>query len=386
MPQRILLLSDIFPPKTGGSGRWFWEIYSRFPPESVVVAAGEGPGAIEHDKTHPLQVHRLPIEMRTRGLRPLSNLKKYWRTAKAIRRLLRAERGTIVHAARNLPEGFIAYLVKKVRGTPYLCYVHGEDVGVSATSRELAWMTRRVFSRASLVIANSNNTRQMLLTEWGLPEAKVRLLYPGVDTTRFVPAPRCDQTRAQLGWDQRRVVLTVGRLQKRKGHDMLIRALPEIRRAVPNVLYAILGEGEEMPALVKLADQLGVSEQVQFLGEVDDTILAQCYQQCDLFALPNRAVGRDIEGFGMVLLEAQASGRPVIAGASGGTAETMSSPETGMVVNCDEPGPLASLVVELLQDPARLDRMGAAGREWVTARFDWKALAREAAELFDVKP
>ena len=147
--------------------------------------------------------------------------------------------------------------------------------------------------------------------------------------------------RARLGWGERRVVLTVGRLQKRKGHDMMIRALPAIRRAVPDVLYAIVGDGEERAALEQLAEQEGVRQSVQFLGEVDDETLVRCYQQCDLFALPNRQVGGDIEGFGMVLLEAQACGRPVLAGASGGTAETMRVPETGRVVPCDRPQELA---------------------------------------------
>jgi phosphatidylinositol alpha-1,6-mannosyltransferase len=115
---------------------------------------------------------------------------------------------------------------------------------------------------------------------------------------------------------------------------------------------------------------------------VDDDRLVQLYQQCDLFMLPNRQVGRDIEGFGMVLLEAQSCGKPVIAGASGGTAETMRIPETGLAIPCDEPGNLAAAVVELLADPGRRARMGAAAREWVVERFDWGNLSRQAEALF----
>src|SRR5205814_10004845 len=108
-----------------------------------------------------------------------------------------------------------------------------------------------------------------------------------------------------------------------------------------------------------------------FLGELDDATLLCCYQQCDLFVLPNRQVGRDIEGFGIVLLEAQACGKPVVAGASGGTAETMRIPETGRVVPCDHPDELAALVTELLADRARLARMGEAARRWTVERLDW---------------
>src|SRR5262249_29561593 len=117
-------------------------------------------------------------------------------------------------------------------------------------------------------------------------------------------------------------------------------------------------------------------------GEIEDDAMVRCYQQCDLFALPNRQVGKDIEGFGMVLLEAQACGRPVLAGTSGGTAETMRIPETGRVVSCDDLDALAAMVIELLSDREKLDQMGVAGRQWVVDRFDWAALSRQAAELF----
>jgi phosphatidylinositol alpha-1,6-mannosyltransferase len=382
MSTRTLLLSDIFPPKTGGSGRWFWEIYSRLPRQEYIVATGHDPRATEFDDTHDLKLFRLPLEMRTRGIKSFRNLKHYFNMARRVRKLVKREGITALHCARNLPEGFTAFLVKLWTGTKYLCYVHGEDIGVSATSRELTWLTRRVFAGASLVIANSNNTRNLLLKEWGLPEAKVRLLYPGVDTNKFVPVKADANVRRELGWTDRRVLLTVGRLQKRKGHDMLLRALPEIRHTHPNVLYAILGEGEERASLLALVNELKLRDHVQFLGEVHDNLLLQCYQQCDLFVLPNRQVGRDFEGFGMVLLEAQACGKPVIGGQSGGTSETMKLSTSGHVVPCETPEPLAKLLTELLSDPARMSAMGHAGREWVCEKFDWDSLSREAAIVF----
>lgn len=386
MLPRILLLSDIFPPKTGGSGRWFWEIYSRLPPERVVIGTGHDERSSAFDASHDLEVRRLPLRMSTRGIRSFRNFRQYIANAWRIRRLVRRERIQVVHAGRNLPEGFIAYLVKRFTGTPYLSYVHGEDVAVASTSRELAWMTRRVLRHASGVIANSQNTRKMLLDEWQIPEAKVHLLYPGVDTKRFVPVAQDETARHSLGWEGRRVLLTVGRLQQRKGHDMLIRAIPAIREQLPEVLYAILGDGDERAKLQELTQSLSLENHVQFLGEIDDAQLLHCYQQCDIFVLPNRAVGRDVEGFGMVLLEAQACGKPVVAGASGGTAETMKIPETGQIVACETPEPLAHLLTELLGDRARLEAMGRAGRAWVAERFDWDALALQAAGLFAKTP
>jgi phosphatidylinositol alpha-1,6-mannosyltransferase len=379
----ILLVSNIFPPKTGGSGRWFWEIYRRLPREEFLIAAGEDPRQKGFDATHDLRVLRLPLAMRAWGIRSLEGLRGYFRTVSRLSRVVRAHRVAMVHAARCLPEGVMALALRYLCGVPYACYIHGEDVNSASTSRELTWLVRRVLHGADFLIPNSRNTAALLRDEWDMPAARVRLLYPGVDTERFRPAARDPAVRARLGWGDRRVVLTVGRLQKRKGQDQMIRALAQVRKAVPDVLYVIVGDGEEREPLRRLAAEEGLGRHVQFRGEVDDADLVRCYQQCDLFVLSNREeAARDIEGFGMVLLEAQACGRPVVAGASGGTAETMRIPETGRIVCCDGPDALAALVIELLSDPPLRNRMGAAGRQWVAGQFDWDVLSRQAAQLF----
>lgn len=377
-----LLISEVFPPRTGGSGRWFWEIYRRLPREQFLVAAGEAPGHEAFDRTHDLRLVRLPLTLPSWGVRSLRELRDYWRPVRALRRFIKAERVSMIHCGRCLPEGLMALALKYWTGVRYACYVHGEDMTLATTSRELTWLTRRVVNNAEFFIANSRNTERILRENWQVAPERAHVLHPGVDTGWCVPAPRDAQARSRLGWGERPVVLTVGRLQKRKGQDQMILALKTIRQAVPDVLYAVVGDGEEREALKGLVEREGLGGHVQFMGEVGDDRLRECYQQCDLFALPNRQVGQDIEGFGMVLLEAQASGKPVVAGASGGTAETMRIPETGRVVPCDGPDKLAALVVDLLSDRERLARMGAAGRQWVVERFDWEALSRQAACLF----
>jgi phosphatidylinositol alpha-1,6-mannosyltransferase len=376
------LVSDIFPPKTGGSGRWFWEVYRRLPRTSYATAAGEDPRQEDFDRTHDLRVVRLPLTLRAWGIVSVEGLRGYARAIRRLHRLIAQERIEMVHCGRCLPEGVMGLALRLWTGVSYACYVHGEDVGTAHYSREHRWLADRVLRGASFLIANSRNTERILTEDWGVPRDRIRLLHPGVDTGRFVPAAPDRSLRAALGWGQRPVVLTVGRLQLRKGHDQMIRTLPAIREAVPGVLYAIAGDGEERPRLEDLVARQGLDSHVRFLGEIDDDRLVECYQQCDLFVLPNRQVGRDIEGFGMVLLEAQACGKPVVAGASGGTAETMRIAETGLVVPCDGPDELAAVVVELLADPDRRARMGAAARAWVVERFDWESLSRQAEVLF----
>lgn len=379
---RTLLLSEIFPPTHGGSGRWFWEIYRRFPQERVTCLVGTHPDQLEFDAAHEMDVVREHLTQSEWGIARLAGWKQYLGNLKKLRRVVRDREVDRIQCGRCLPEGWLAWLMKRTSGIPYECYVHGEDVETAACSRELRWMVRRILGSADRLIANSHNTASLLETQWNVPTDRITVLHPGVDTQRFQPAARCDETRGQLGWRHHTVILTVGRLQRRKGQDMMIRALPMIREAIPNVLYAIVGDGEERASLEELANAEGVPDAVQFLGGIDDAQMISAYQQCDLFALPNRTVGRDIEGFGMVLLEAQACGRPVSAGKSGGTAETMKLHETGVVVPCETPEPLAEAVAKLLLDPRTLNEMGAAGREWATTNFDWDSLARKASGLF----
>jgi phosphatidylinositol alpha-1,6-mannosyltransferase len=381
-----LLVSEVFPPMAGGSGRWFWEIYRRLPREQVVVAAGQQPRQEEFDAEHDLRLERLPLTLSDWGVRSRAGRAGYWRAWAAVRRMVKKHGIGEIHCGKALPEGWIARLMKARCGTPYVCYVHGEELMVAEGSRELRWLTRRVLKAARLIIANSRNTHDLLADRWKIRRDRLRMMHPGADTRRFSPTERDEQVCESLGWAGRTVVLTAGRLQRRKGQDMLIRALPAIRQQVPNVLYSIVGEGDDRHYLRRLVDESGVADCVQFRGEPGDRELAQCYQQCDLFVLPNRTVGKDIEGFGMVLVEAQACGKPVIAGDSGGTRETMRVGQTGLIVDCTAPEPLASAVVELLLNASTRETMGRAGRQWATSQFDWECLARRAREIFEGGP
>src|SRR5580704_4084202 len=138
------------------------------------------------------------------------------------------------------------------------------------SSRQLRWITRNVMNEASFLVANSHNSERILLDEWDIPPERIRLLYPGADCQRFVPAPRNLAVRQTLGWGDRPVVLTVGRLQKRKGHDRMIRALLQVRQQVPDVLYAIVGAGDEQETLKQLAAELHLGDSVIFHDEISD--------------------------------------------------------------------------------------------------------------------
>jgi len=379
----ILLLSEIFPPAKGGSGRWMWELHRRLAGCEVTVVAGRQRGDAEFDATSGLRTDRLELRFASWGLSNLRSGAQYIRAAIALRRIIARVRPQMIHCGKCLPEGLLAAWLQRWRGIPFRCFVHGEELTLAGTSRELRKLTAIVLNRAQSVIANSDHTRKLLMDEWQVAGDRVVVLHPGVDTARFVPA-RCDAAvRGRLGWINRRIILTVGALQKRKGQDMMIRALPQIRAACPDVLYSVVGEGWERPYLEALVDEHQVRDVVQFRATPPDDELIECYQQCDLFALPNRRIGWDFEGFGIVLLEAQACGRPVLAGNSGGTSETMLPTVTGGVVDCETPEPLARAVIALLNSPEQRQAMGAAAREWSIRQFDWGTITDQARKAFN---
>lgn len=383
MPNKTLVISEVFPPIHGGSGRWLYELYRRLPKDDYIIAAGITLGDNEFDTSSELNIIRLPLSSKSWGLISNDGIHLYINNFFIIRRLIKQHNITRIHCSRCLPEGVFGFLFKKLNRIPYICFVHGEEIETASTSKELTYIVNAVLKNSSVLIANSKNTKQILIKQWYISPNKIHVLHPGMDSSRFIPAEPDILIRNALGWNNRPVILTVGRLQKRKGHDILLQALPIIIKKYPNILYAIIGDGEEKDNLLSLVDYLSIKYNVQLLSNVSDEKMIQCYQQCTLFILPNRTVGKDIEGFGMVLAEAQSCGKAVIAGDSGGTAETMIIGKTGYVVDCTTPTPIANEVIKLLSNSETLHTMGVQARQHAIANLDWSIHTKVALSIFD---
>jgi phosphatidylinositol alpha-1,6-mannosyltransferase len=384
-----IVLSEIFPPTKGGSGKWLSEIYARMPERSCVMVVGNAHCGAESgscDEEYFQLVSRENLAMDFRGISTLPSLRNYHRIFRRVCQIAKLHQIQSIHAARPLFEGLVARLVKMRLGLSYVCFVHGEDINIAKTSRELTLLTRSVLGHAEKLIANSTFTKDLLLNDWNVPSNRIELMHPGVDCEFFTPLEN-PQPR-QLFREKQKVLLTVGRLQERKGHDTLIAGLPEIRKQFPNVLYAIAGDGEQRPVLQQMVSRLELEAHVRFLGEIDDSTLRQAYRECDLFALPNRTIGRDVEGFGIVLLEAQACGKPVIAGKSGGTQDTLLPGRTGFLIDCQDPknpSELVGAICKLLADDSERERMGRDARAFVQNSFDWECLAKKAKRVLSLE-
>ena len=379
--KKTLLLTENFPPKEGGSGRWFWELYSRLPNDKVLIVANDTPEGREFDKTHELDIVRIELESTEWGLASTKGLGFYWETIRKVLKLVKEHGIEEVHCGIVIPEGVIARALKLLAGARYNCFVHGDDVETAATSREHSLLVKNVCKNASMLICNSENTANIVRKLGVDSGSKCEVLHPGVDTSRFEVAAPDTSFRQKIGWSGKRVLLTVGRLQRRKGQDFLIKSMPALLNEFPDLFYAVVGRGECYDELISLVDQHELHDNVCVYPDMDDEALIKCYQQCDIFILPNRTIDNDIEGFGMVLVEAQVCGKPVIAGDSGGTRETMNIGKTGHIIDCSSTENLLNGLSPILRNREIVDGEVDIA-DYAKNRFNWDQHVAKAKRLF----
>lgn len=374
----LLVISELFLPTKGGTAVWFDEVYRRLGGKEIHILTADVPGAAEHDRFQPNSVHRLRLE-RHRWLRPESAL-MYARLLLhglwlAVRHRLKA-----VHAGRVLPEGLVGWCIARALGLSLTLYAHGEEItawGKGGKFKVAAW----TFRRADVVIANSAFTREALLG-LGVAAERIRLIYPGVDTGRFRPGLVCQDLKTRVGLKPgQALILSVGRLSRRKGFDRVIEALPALHQAGIDAHYAIIGVGSDEAHLQALARRSGFANRVHLVGHVPPSDLPRWYNACQVFAMPNRAIDGDTEGFGLVFLEAAACGRPALAGREGGTGDAVADGLTGLRVDGNDPDAVAAALIRILGDRHYAERLGAAALERVQREFDWARVAERTAPL-----
>lgn len=367
MTQPLLMITELFLPTKGGTAVSFDDDFRRLGGKDVHIVTADVPGAKEFDLEHPNSVYRLTLK-RCAWVRPESLLmylnlfqKSLWLTL--------SKRVTAVFAGRALPEGFIALLIGRLTGRNVLIYAHGEELTGWGRGKKFQAMCFTL-QHANWILANSENTRDTLVNLIGVAAERIVITLPTVDEARFFPALNKHNVRDSFGIsNDKKLILSVGRLMQRKGFDNTIRALPLLIEQGLDVAYALIGTGEEQEALQHLAQELNVAERVHFLGHVSYDDLPRWYNNCDLFAMPNRDINGDNEGFGLVFLEAASSGKPAIAGLAGGTGSAVVDGETGLRVEGESIPEIAKGISFLLRNPEKAQEMGDKARARVLNNF-----------------
>jgi phosphatidylinositol alpha-1,6-mannosyltransferase len=373
----LLLLTQMFPPAVGGSGVLLQNIYSRVTQAPVEVWTPTAGAATQ--ATNNLIVKRVEIDGRHWGVRRPAEIYQHVRLARAIG-AAHQRSALVVHCSRAQPEGIPAMLAAYMGGPRFVFWVHGEEVTTALISREFAWTMRRVHRAATLAIANSHNSARVL-EGVGFRRERIRVVHPGVDDRRFSPDVDGAAIRRRFAGPGDILLLSVGRLQRRKGHDVVLTALRLLRARLSHVRYVIVGDGDERHRLETLAQETGLCGRVFFEGEVPWAMLPQYFAAADVFVLPTRVDAHDFEGFGLVFLEAAAAGLPTIGGHGGGVAEAVEEGVTGMLVDGTDPGELARAIAALAGSHELRQRFGQAGRSRAVTQFSWETAASAVTRI-----
>jgi phosphatidyl-myo-inositol dimannoside synthase len=365
---RTLLVTNDYPPQVGGIQRTLEALVRRLPPDRVAVLCPNAEGGDVFDRAAPYPVYRQP----ERFLWPLPEVRR------RLHQAVRSFGADVVLFGAVYPLALLGPSLAET-GTPYLAAAHGFEYWLSIAPGTHALVRRATARAARVPVMCSAFIARVVRT--AVPDnVPVSVMYPGADLEAFRPdLPYGDLTDLH-GVSDRPLIVCVSRLVARKGQDVLIRAMPRIRRDVPDASLLIVGGGPDRDRLVRLAAD-APNRSVVFAGQVSEGDLPRYYRAGDVFAMPcrSRLGGLEVEGWGNVFLEAAACARPVVVGDSGGARESLAPGETGLLVNGSDVAEVAGAVGSLLADPERADAMGRAGRERVVRAFGWSRAAEQLA-------
>ena len=365
----LLISSGYYPPNVGGISHFMSSMVSALGPNRVCCLTGVRAQGDQQADRPTAGLYRRPLAF----AKPKYVQAVGWVAAMA--EIMVRERPQAVQLA-TVYEGHFGLWMQKWMQRPYVIYAHGNEI---LDAMQADWDGhRRAIRSADCVLANSRFTAG-LVRQAGVERERIEIVHPGCDVTRFQPASVSNEFRKTiLGVHaQGKVILSVGRLVARKGQDLMIQALPQVLKGIPDACYLIVGSGPAKPMLDQLVISLGLQNNVLFLENVGAAELPSIYGLCDVFVMPSRADldACDVEGFGMVYLEANACGKPVVAGRSGGVADAVVDGETGLLIQPDSPEMLAEAVCRLLARKEDAERMGKQGRERAIREFSWNAIA-----------
>jgi phosphatidylinositol alpha-1,6-mannosyltransferase len=370
----LLVSATYFPPQTGGISRWMRAVAEGLGPEEVCCLTGV-PADQPRTESSRVRVHRL------RNVFAGPRWREALGRAQVALTILPRERPRVVQLG-TVYDCSLGLWLHRWFGLPLVVYAHGNEL---LLARHDTWpKPRQCLVRAARVIAASSFTAGLAF-EAGARAERVLVVHPGCDTEYFRPLEVGDAERRRwLGekW-QGRIILTTGNLVARKGHDTVIRAFSRVKAAIPDAVYVVAGDGPHRGELERLVADRGLRESVIFTGRVSDADLPKLYSLAEVFVMPSRERREksDVEGFGIVFVEAGACGLPVVAGRSGGIRDAVVEGETGLLVEPESEEQVAAALLRFLSDRDLAERMGRQGRERAERLFRWPVVIQRIREI-----
>ena len=365
---KILLVTIDFPPEQGGIARYLSGLCNSFSKDRIVVCAQSYKNNWNLDKKFKYKVYRRNL------VDNFPFFPKWLMSFWYIYKIIKKEKINKVLVAQVLPLGTVVWILSKILNIEYVVITHGMDILTPQNYKIKNWLLKNILKDSFLLTANSKYTQKELI-KLGVNKKNILVIYPALDLVdNFVEFEKeqMDIFKLQENLCNKKILFSLGRLVKRKGFDACLYSLPKVIEKFPDVVYVIAGEGEAKWYLKNIVKKLNLEKWVRFLGKIDDRTKYKWLKVCDLFAMPARQIGNnDVEGFGIVYLEANFFKKPVLAGNSGGINEAVIDNYTGVLCDPYDDNDISNKIIELLFDDKKRLRLGQNGYERVLEEFSW---------------
>ena len=366
--ERTLCITNDFGPRAGGIETFVIGLIERMPFGSVTVYTSAQGDTNEYDRRWMEQFGVEVIRDSSTILLPTP------RVAKAVSEVLKDRGITRVFFGAAAPLGLLAHRLRKAGATRIVALTHGHEVWW-AKVWPFSWAIRRIGSGVDVLTYLGNFTKQAISRSLNArAQGAMTRIAPGIDTNHFAPASDAGVLKEELELNEKRIIVSVGRLVHRKGQDTLVEALPRIVEKHPDAHLLFVGVGPHLEYIHKRAVQLNVLTHISFVGRVHYEELPRFISIGEIFAMPSRSrlAGLEVEGLGIVYLEASACGLPVVGGISGGAPDALLEGETGFAVDGLNPAAVAEKIIYLLDNPEIASAMGVRGRQWIVDEWEWR--------------
>jgi len=368
---KTLLATFFYPPEKGGLQNHLENLFKRLPSKQVVVLTKKQPGDFDFDRKQAYKIYRTSFDSPLKYLK-LSTLS----FSREIKKIVQKENIKKLVIGHSLPLGLSAMRLKNSLGLHYDVFVHGKEVfEITTKNRALqTYALESTLKNADHIICTTDIIKQKIAGIFDLDKDKIEIIPPGVDLDKFSPTTKPSKDNLSL--------LTVARLVRRKGHHLVIEALGPLIRKYPDLSYNIVGDGEEKNNLKNQVKDLKLEKNVIFHGQLSDKEVIKQFATADIFVMPSLDLSGDLEGFGLVFLEAAAAALPVVSTKTGGIPEAVVDSKTGILIDINKNNKtvqeLEKALFSLLDNPQKRQQMGQNGLLRAKQSFTW---AEQVAKL-----
>lgn len=376
MAKNFLLFSWEYPPYKGGVATYYKNMVEHWPEENMYVLAPR----TDSSSTANEDARVIRRKLTTSKILPRW-LPGFWH----LFRIVTKKNIDRVIVGQILPLGTITYYLSKVLNIKYAVFLHGMDLNFAFKTRRKRYLALKILGSAEKIICSNSYVAQLAREKLQQDSPDIHVVNPGIseDSSRLVDEKEQQKLREKLKIEDKFVMLTVGRLVERKGVDKAIDAFSHIKKDIPNLVYVVAGTGPELSFLQQKKKEVDDEERIIFVGDISEREKWNLLAGCDILVMPSREINGDFEGFGIVYLEANLTGTPVIAGNKGGVPDAVIHERNGLVVDPEDPTQIGKAIKRMYRELESRRKWGQKGRERALRDFNWPGQAEKIYKLLN---